>query len=284
MNISTSTFYYKPKKSRALRDFNDAQIRDEIEAIQAEFSCAGYRTVQTYLFRRKRRWYNGKKIRRIMGKYGLQARIRRAFVRTTDSTHGLPVYPNLIAGKIVTGINQLWVSDITYIRIATGFVYLAVILDVFSRRIVGWAISKSLDRRFTIEALKMAIELRKPLPGTTHHSDKGLQYACQEYVELLKHHQFRISMSRSGNPYDNAFAESFMKTLKKEEVYLWEYESFVDVAERIPYFIEEVYNRKRVHSGIGYLPPVEFETILSNEKRRKELGQINLKISGNPPA
>lgn len=283
MNISTSTFYYRPKKSRVLRDFRDAQLRDEIEAIQTEFPCAGYRTVRTYLFNRRGRWYNWKKIRRVMGKYGLLVKIRRAFVRTTDSTHGLPVYPNLITGMTVTNINQLWVADITYIRIATGFVYLAVILDVFSRRIVGWAISKSLDRRFTIAALQMAIELRKPPPGTIHHSDKGVQYACHEYVALLKEKGFLISMSRSGNPYDNAFAESFMKTLKKEEVYLWEYENFVDVAERIPYFIEEVYNRKRVHSGIGYLPPVEFERILSDEKQRKELGQINLKISGNSP-
>jgi transposase InsO family protein len=284
MSISTSAFYYKPKKSRTVRDFNDAQLREAIESIQEEFPCAGYRTVQTYLYSRQRRWYNGKKIRRVMGKYGLQARIRKAFVRTTDSDHGLPVYPNLIAGMIVTGVNQLWVADITYIRIATGFVYLAVILDVFSRRIVGWAISKSLDRRLTIGALKMAIALRNPPPGIIHHSDRGVQYACQEYVDLLTLHQFKISMSRSGNPYDNAFAESFMKTLKKEEVYLWEYESFVDVAERIPYFIEEVYNRKRVHSGINYLPPVEFESILADEKRRKELGQINLKISGKAPA
>jgi transposase InsO family protein len=284
MNISTSVFYYKPKKSRAVRDFNDAQLRDEIESIQEEFPCAGYRTVQTYLHNRQRRWHNGKKIRRVMGKYGLQARIRKAFVRTTDSDHGLPVYPNLIAGMIVTGVNRLWVADITYIRIATGFVYLAVILDVFSRRIVGWAISKSLDRRLTIEALKMAIALRNPPPGIIHHSDRGVQYACQEYIDLLTLHQFKISMSRSGNPYDNAFAESFMKTLKKEEVYLWEYENFIDVAERIPYFIEEVYNRKRVHSGINYLPPVEFESILADEKRRKELGQINLKISGKSPA
>jgi putative transposase len=284
MSISTSAFYYKPKKSRTVRDFNDAQLREAIESIQEEFPCAGYRTVQTYLYSRQRRWFNGKKIRRVMGKYGLQARIRKAFVRTTDSDHGLPVYPNLIAGMIVTGVNQLWVADITYIRIATGFVYLAVILDVFSRRIVGWAISKSLDRRLTIGALKMAIALRNPPPGIIHHSDRGVQYACQEYVDLLTLHQFKISMSRSGNPYDNAFAESFMKTLKKEEVYLWEYESFVDVAERIPYFIEEVYNRKRVHSGINYLPPVEFESILADEKRRKELGQINLKISGKAPA
>ncbi len=283
MNISTSAFYYKPKKDRAVKDFTDAQLRDEIEAIQTEFPCAGYRTVQTYLFRRQSRWYNGKKIRRIMGKYGLQARIRKAFVRTTDSSHNLPVFPNMILGMEVTGINQLWVADITYIRIGTGFVYLAVILDVFSRRVVGWAISKSLDRRFSIEALKIAIEQRKPPAGILHHSDKGVQYACHDYVDLLKLNQFQISMSRSGNPYDNAFAESFMKTLKKEEVYLWEYESFIDVAERIPYFIEEVYNRKRIHSGINYLPPVEFESILADEKRRKELGQINLKISGKSP-
>jgi putative transposase len=284
MNISTSTFYYRPKKSRSVKEFEDAQLREEIEAIQVDFPYAGYRTVQMYLYRRRGRWYNGKKIRRVMGKYGLLIKIRRAFTRTTDSTHGLAVYPNLIAGITVTGINQLWVSDITYIRIATGFVYLAVILDVFSRRIIGWAISKSLNRRFTIEALKMAIELRNPPPGTIHHSDKGVQYACQEYVELLTENKFIISMSRSGNPYDNAFAESFMKTLKKEEVYLWEYESFIDVAERIPYFIEEVYNRKRVHSGIGYLPPMEFEAILSDEKRKNQLGQINLKISGMAPA
>ena len=283
MKVSTSTYYYKPKKNRAVRDFQDAQLRDEIEEIQADFQWAGYRTIQTYLFRRQGRWYNGKKLRRIMNKFGLSATIRRQFVRTTDSDHGLPVYPNLIAGMVLTGINQLWVADITYIRIATGFVYLAVILDVFSRRVIGWAISKTLDRRFTIEALKMAIELRKPPEGTFHHSDKGVQYACLEYVELLNRNHFRISMSRSGNPYDNAFAESFMKTLKKEEVYLWEYESFIDVAERIPYFIEEVYNRKRVHSGINYLPPVEFETILADEKQRKQLGQVSLKISGKSP-
>lgn len=283
MKISTSTYYYKPKKSRSIRDFNDAQLREEIETIQTDHPCAGYRTMRSYLFERQGRWHNGKKLRRIMGKYGLQAHIRKAFVRTTDSAHGLPVYPNLIAGMTVTDINQVWASDITYVRIATGFVYVAIILDLFSRRIVGWAISKSLDRRFTLEALKMAIEQRNPQVGIIHHSDQGVQYACQEYVELLTASQFLISMSRSGNPYDNAFAESFMKTLKKEEVYLWEYESFIDVAERIPYFLEDVYNRKRVHSGIKYLSPAQFEAILADEKRRKQLGQINLKISGKSP-
>ena len=284
MKISTSTYYNPPKKNHAVRDFNDAQLGDEIEAIQTDFPYAGYRTVQTYLFRRKGGLYNGKKIRRIMGKYGLQVKIRRAFVRTTDSEHGLPVYPNLIRGMTITGINQVWVSDITYVRIATGFVYVAIILDVFSRRIIGWVISKSLNRTFTLEALRMAVMLRNPPPGAIHHSDKGVQYACYDYIEILNQHNFRISMSRSGNPYDNAFAESFMKTLKKEEVYLWEYESFIDVAERIPYFIEQVYNRQRVHSAIGYLPPVwSSKLLLSDNKRRKELGHINLKISATSP-
>ena len=279
MALSTSTYYHKPRISRAQRDFNDAQLRDAIEVIQKDFPCAGYRTVQTYLYRRHGAWYNGKKLRRVMGRYSLSAQIRRKFIATTDSNHGLSVFPNLIRGKVVTGLNQLWVADITYIRITTGFVYLAVILDVFSRRVIGWAISKTLDHRFTLDALRIAIKNRYPFFGLIHHSDKGVQYACKEYVQLLKDNNIQISMSRSGNPYDNAFAESFMKTIKKEEVYLWEYENFIDVAERIPYFIEQVYNRKRVHSGIHYLPPVEFESILADKKQKEKLGQINLKIS-----
>lgn len=279
MKISTSTFYYKPRRDRAVRDFKDAQLRDEIEQIQLERPYAGYRTLHYEIFRRHGQWVNGKKIRRIMRRYGLQAHIRRRFITTTDSKHGLPVYPNVIRGMTVTAINQVWVADITYIRIGTGFVYLAVILDVFSRRVIGWAIGKSLTHRLTVAALEMAIVNRRPLPGVIHHSDRGVQYACEQYVAILKQHGFVISMSRTGNPYDNAFAESFMKTLKKEEVYLWEYESFVDVVERIPHFIEEVYNKKRVHSGIQYLPPVEFEAILSDKDSEQKLGQIALKIS-----
>jgi len=204
-----------------------------------------------------------------MGKYGLQAHIRKAFVRTTDSAHGLPVYPNLIAGMTVTDINQVWASDITYVRIATGFVYVAIILDLFSRRIVGWAISKSLDRRFTLEALKMAIEQRNPQAGIIHHSDQGVQYACQEYVELLTASQFLISMSRSGNPYDNAFAESFMKTLKRRRSICGSMKASLTLRSVSRIFLEDVYNRKRVHSGIKYLSPVQFEAILADEKRRK---------------
>ena len=282
MKISTSTYYYKPKKNRAVRDFHDAQLRDEIEEIQTDFPYAGYRTVQTYLFRRKGRLYNGKKIRRIMNKFGLKCDNTRAFVRTTDSDHGFPVYPNLIAGMILTGINQVWVSDITYVRIATGFVYLAIILDVFSRRLSAGPYRSHWIARLLLR-LYDGHRATKTTPRNIPSFGQGSAVCVSRYVELLNQHHFRISMSRSGNPYDNAFAESFMKTLKKEEVYLWEYESFLDVAERIPYFIEEVYNRKRVHSGIKYLPPVEFETILADEKQRKQLGQFNLKISGKSP-
>jgi len=161
----------------------------------------------------------------------------------------------------------------------TGFVFLAVVLDVFSRRVVGWAISKNIDHELSVAALKMAIDTRRPAIGIIHHSDRGVQYACTDYIGVLRSYGFEISMSRTGNPYDNAFAESFMKTLKNEEVNLEEYHDMIDVLNSIPEFIEKVYNKKRVHSGINYLPPEEFESILRNENRKQELGQITLKFA-----
>ena len=275
MKLSVSSYYYKPKVSRTERDKQDADLKDLIEGVQEEFNVAGYRPVRDHL-RRKGIRVNWKRIRRVMKKYSLSVQIKKKFIQTTDSEHDLPVYPNLILNKEVTDINQVWVADITYIRIVTGFVFLSVILDVFSRRVIGWALAKRIDRNLTLSALKTAIEQRKPPRGVIHHSDRGVQYACQDYVDLLKDNGFEISMSRSGNPYDNAFAESFMHTLKREEVYLWEYETFIDVVERVPFFIEEVYNKKRLHYGIGALPPVEFEEILKDEGKRKELSQLNL--------
>jgi transposase InsO family protein len=162
-------------------------------------------------------------------------------------------------------LNQLWISDITYIRILYGFVYLAVILDAFSRKVIGYNISLYIDADLALGALNMAIERRKPKPGVVHHSDRGVQYACDEYVSVLKDKKFIISMSNKGNPYDNAKAESFMKTLKCEEVYLWDFKTIEDVLKRIPFFIEEVYNQKRLHSGIGYVPPAEFEAKLQEQ-------------------
>ncbi len=279
MGLSSSTYYYRPKVSRAERDRRDADLRDKIEYLQANYSCYGYRTLKEQLFKRYGMVVNGKRIRRVMRKHNLSMQVKRRFIKTTDSDHEHPVYPNLLKGREVTDINQVWVADITYIRILTGFVYLAVILDIFSRRVVGWALSKRINHKLTVSALRMAIQARNPATDIIHHSDRGVQYACQDYVEVLKEHQFEISMSAVGNPYDNAFAESFIKTLKKEEVYLWEYESFTDVVERIPQFIEIVYNRKRVHSGIQYLPPVEFEDILQDEGRKQMLGQVTLKLS-----
>ena len=258
IGLSPSTYYYQPKRSRASRERADAALRDQIEAVQADFPRAGYRTVRVYL-RRRGRFVGERRIRRVMKRFSLHAEIKRAFVHTTDSNHSHRVYPNLLPGRLLTGINQAWGADLTYIRIVNGFVYLAVILDLFSRRVIGWAISKHIDAELALSALRQAIATRQPPRGCVHHSDRGVQYLCNAYVALLNEHGFLISNSAKGNPYHNAFVESFMKTLKQEEVYLANYETYLDVIENLPTFIEEVYNEKRVHSGIDYLTPSELE-------------------------
>ena len=278
IGLSESTYYYQPKVPREDREKADADLRDKIEMLQANYSCWGYRTLKAQLFRHYGLQVNGKRILRVMRKYDLFRHIKRRFIKTTDSQHAYRVYPNLLKGLEITDMNQVWVADITYIRILTGFVFLAVILDVFSRRVVGWALAKRIDHRLTLEALRMALRTRIPRAGLIHHSDQGVQYACTQYVRELEEHEVCISMSAKGNPYDNAYAEAFFKTLKNEEVHLWEYESFTDVVERIPEFIEQVYNRKRVHSGIQYLPPEEFEAILQDVHRKQSLGQVTLKL------
>jgi len=258
IGLSSSTYYYRPRRARESREREDAELRDAIEAIQADFPKAGYRTVQVYL-RRRGRWVGERKIRRIMRQFSLHAEIKRAFVHTTDSNHPHRVYANRLPGKCLTGLNQAWAADLTYIRIVNGFVYLAVILDLFSRKVIGWAISKHIDAALALAALRQAIHTRQPPAGCVHHSDRGVQYLCNDYVAILTEHKFAISNSAKGNPYHNAFAESFMKTLKQEEVYLANYETYLDVIENLPSFIEEVYNEKRVHSGIDYLTPSELE-------------------------
>lgn len=259
LEMSVGAYYYKPKIDPIVRAISDADLRDHIERIQMEFPGYGYRRVDRDL-RRSGIKVNSKRIRRVMLEYGLFAEVKKAFkVATTDSNHDYRIYPNLVKDVVVAGPNQVWAADITYIRIATCFVYLAVILDLYSRKVIGWAVAKHMKKELCIEALKMAIETRKPKAGCIHHSDRGVQYASHEYTALLDENEICISMSRKGNPYDNAFAESFMKTLKYEEVLLNDYETFIDVLERLPRFIEDVYNTRRLHSSLGYKTPEEYE-------------------------
>lgn len=264
--LASSSFYYKssPKYQRR-RIEEDEKLRQQIERIQEEFPGYGYRRVEHEL-KRRGITANAKRIRRVMKRFGLRPILWRRFIRTTDSRHALPVYPNLLKKRQVRGVNQAWVSDITYIRIRSSFVYLAAILDLYSRKVVGWAISKRIDTELCLTALQMALTDR-PARGCIHHSDRGVQYASAAYVTLLRLHGLEVSMSAKGNPYDNAFMESFYKTLKYEEVYLCNYETYQDVVERLPFFIEEVYNRKRLHSSIGYVPPTEFEVDVLKLKR-----------------
>jgi len=236
----------------------EMEIRDEMQKIALESPAYGYRRITAELQKRGFA-VNHKRVLRMMHEDNLLCVRRRKFVVTTDSRHGLRVYPNLAAEIMPTAINQLWVADITYIRLRAEFVYLAVVLDAFSRRVVGWALGRTLEAGLATAALEMALADRKPQPGWVHHSDRGVQYASSEYTERLRQHQAQISMSRKGNPYDNAACESFMKTLKYEEVYRNEYRDFQEARARIGEFLERVYNQKRLHSALGYLPPTEFE-------------------------
>ena len=267
MKISRSSFYYKPRASSRDLAKADADLLDRIEAICLEFPRYGYRRVTRQL--QNERWLvNHKKVLRLMKESDLLCRVKRRWVRTTDSQHPFFRYPNIIKGLIVSRLNEVWLADITYIRIRNGFVYLAAILDAFSRKVVGYCVSPHLDTTLSLGALHMAIEERQPGHGVIHHSDQGVQYASTEYIRELQNHGFLISMSRTGNPYDNAKMESFFKTLKYEEVYLCEYETMEDVLARLPYFIKEVYNHKRLHSGIGYRSPDEFEEHLAIKQNK----------------
>lgn len=238
-------------------------LRDEIQRIALEYPYYGWRRVQLELDRRG--WIvNHKLVRRIMREDNLLClRRRRKFVITTDSRHSFAVYPNLAKGMALTGINQLWVADITYIRLETEFVYLAAVLDAYSRRVVGWALGPTLEASLAVEALQMALDNRNPSPGLVHHSDRGVQYASLNYTGLLKEHHVTISMSRKGNPYDNAKCESFMKTLKYDEVYRQEYRDLGEARSCIQRFIEKVYNAKRLHSALRYESPMRFEQQLA---------------------
>ena len=236
----------------------DMALRDAVQRIALEFPSYGWPRMTEELQRRG--WtVNHKRVYRLMREDNLLCLRKRKFVVTTNSDHGLPVYPNLARQMTLTGLDQLWVADITYVRLELEFVYLAVILDAFSRRVIGWALHRTLEAALTLEALRQALARRRPAPGLVHHSDRGVQYASRDYTQLLQERGIQISMSRQANPWDNARCESFIKTLKYEEVYRTEYRDLAEARAGIGLFLEKVYNQKRLHSALGYLPPVEFE-------------------------
>jgi transposase InsO family protein len=260
LGLSRSTWYRQHEP--ALLPDTDMELRDRIQKIALAKSVYGYRRMTAQLGRLGV-VVNHKRVLRIMREDNLLCLRKRHFVTTTDSEHGLPVYPNLARGLHVEAINRLWVADITYIRLRGEFIYLAVILDAYSRRVIGWELSRRIDTALTVGALKMALCARQVEPGLIHHSDRGVQYASIEYTTRLKEAGVTISMSRRGNPYDNAQAESFMKTLKYEEVYLSDYANLTEARNSIAHFLDQVYNRERLHSRLKYVPPEEFEAGLN---------------------
>jgi len=244
--FSRAGFYrfQKPKKPSPA----DMKLREEMQKIAVEWPCYGSRRMTREL--RDRGWdVNRKRVQRLMREDNLLCVAKRKFVVTTDSGHECKVYPNLAASMLLTDVDQLWIADITYIRLEEEFVYLAVILDAYSRRVIGWHLGEGLDNSLTLTALRMALGERTVRPGLVHHSDRGVQYASGDYTGLLEENGIAVSMSRQGNPWDNAACESLMKTLKYEEVYRTEYRNLADAHARIGEFLEKVYNEKRLHSA-----------------------------------
>ena len=259
--VSRASFYRHRDDPKRGRRHNNMDLRDAIQRIALEWPSYGRPRITAAL--RRQGWkVNPKRVYRLMREDNLLCVRKRKFVVTTDSNHGRKLYPNLASQMSLAGVDQLWVADITYIRLETEFVYLAVVIDAFSRRVIGWALDRTLEDDLTLAALRMALELRRPLAGLVHHSDRGSQYASNDYTDLLKAHGCQISMSHKASPWENAGAESWMKTLKYEEVYRQEYRDMGEAQASIERFIEKVYNRQRLHSALGYLPPVEFEALL----------------------
>jgi transposase InsO family protein len=264
--VSRAGFYRRP--ADAPQADRDMALRDALQRVALEFPSYGWPRMTRELVRRG--WaVNHKRVYRLMREDNLLCLRKRKFVVTTDSDHALPVYPNRARGMTLTSLDQLWVADLTYIRLEIEFVYLAVILDAFSRRVIGWALDRELSTELTLQALGMALAERRPAPGLVHHSDRGVQYASHGYTQLLRDHGIQISMSRKANPWDNAACESFIKTLKYEEVYRTEYRSLAEARTSIGAFLEKIYNQKRLHSALGYLSPAEFERCLRTQNHKE---------------
>ena len=268
--VSRSGFY---RFDEGTKPDPDMDLRDAIQRIALAWPSYGRPRITAEL--RRRGWtVNAKRVHRLLREDNLLCVRQRKFVVTTDSNHGRKVYPNLARALVLTGMDQLWRADITYIRLRQEFVFLAVILDAFSRRVIGWALDRHLEDELTLTALRMALSRRSTQPGLVHHSDRGSQYASREYTDLLKANHIDISMSRKGNPWDNAACESFMKTLKYEEVLRNEYRDLAEARASIREFLEKVYNQKRLHSALGYLPPAEFEAQLAVQNKEAAARQL----------
>jgi putative transposase len=265
--------YYRFEESGKSGSDSDMELRDAIQRVALEWPSYGRRRLTQEL--RRHGWtVNPKRVRRLMREDNLLCVRKRKFVVATDSNHGKKVYPNLAREMVLTDVDQLWVADITYIRLREEFVFLAVILDAYSRRVIGWALDRTIEDDLILRALRMALAQRVIESGLVHHSDRGSQYASGEYTDLLKENGIEISMSRKGNPWDNAACESFMKTLKYEEVHRNEYRDLNEARSTIRIFLEKVYNQKRLHSAIGYLPPAEFEANLITQQKEAAARQL----------
>jgi putative transposase len=258
--VSRPSFYRFEEEDSPKVD-RDMDLRDAIQRIALKWPSYGRPRITAELKRQGQK-VGPNRVRRIMREDNLLCVRKRKFVVTTDSNHGRKVYPNLKSAMELSGINQLWVADITYIRLEAEFVYLAVVIDAFSRRVIGWALDRTLENDLPIQALRLALEQRQPAPGLVHHSDRGSQYASHDYTDLLKARGCQISMSRKASPWENGGCESWMKTLKYEEVFRQEYRDLAEARSCLERFIEKVYNQQRLHSALGYRPPAEFEEVL----------------------